>query len=670
MKLKNLLFIGGSFCLITLGVLVAPKMLKSDDLGKANKYYEKYDYKFAIEIYEKLLEKSPSLEVAQKLANCYRFINNTVAAERAYATVLTFPGFDPINYIYYAGILKQNGKFDQAKRNYLMYAERVPARSDYAVRLANSCDAARLWLQNPDLNVDIENENSFNTEHADFSPVAYDNGFLIISDRWFLKSPGSDKNAKVYGWTGNSFLKIYQAEQAKDSAAGVMQLTLLPEQINDKYHNGPATISADGNIIYFTRAGVVEETDLKKLKDVVIKKTIYISSKRNGVWSEATPFPYNNVYQYSVQHPALSPDGNILYFASDMPGGYGGMDLYYSEKSGNGWSKPINCGNTINSEEDEVFPFVRKDGTLYFSSRGHITIGGLDIFSSTGVKNNWTEPENLKSPFNSTRDDFGVFFFQDNLSGYLSSNRPGGKGSDDIYRFYQKPKEQFYAVDGKVTEKGTGSPIAGLKIFLINKNTGEEKSTLSAEDGSFKFNLDKETDYTVRGDMDKFFSRQEGDITTKGATESIVFNVKFEVEKVEEAYLVRLNNIYYDFDKYQVRKDAEPELNKVVAFLNSTPDVNIELRSHTDARGKAAYNQKLSELRAASAKEYLKTKGIEIKRLSSKGYGESQLLNKCVDGTQCSEEQHQLNRRTEFKVVKVNPVFSYAPIPFKSFSYR
>lgn len=667
MRFKNLFIIGGSICMITLGVLIAPKMLKSDDLGKANKYYEKYDYKFAIDIYEKLLEKSPSLEVAQKLANCYRFVNNTIAAERAYATVLTFPGFDPINYIYYAGILKQNGKFDQAKRNYLMYAERVPEKSDYAVKLANSCDAARLWLQNPDVNVDIENENSFNSEHSDFSPIAYANGFLIISDRWFLKSPENDKNAKVYGWTGNSFLKIYQAEQAKDSAAGVMQLTLLPEQINDKYHNGPATLNADGSAIYFTRAGVADDVDLKKAKDVVFRKTIYLASKINGIWSEATPFPYNSPYEYSVQHPALSPDGNILYFASDMPGGFGGMDLYYSEKSSNGWSKPINCGNIINSDEDEVFPFVRKDGTLYFSSRGHITIGGLDIFSSKGDKNSWKEPENLKSPYNSTRDDFGIFFFQDNLSGYLSSNRPGGKGADDIYRFYQKPKEQFYAVEGKVNEKGTGNPLSGLKIFLINKKTGEEKTTISAEDGSFKFALEKETDYTVRGDMDKFFSRQEGDITTKGATESTVFNVKFEVEKVEEAYLVRLKNIYYDFNKYNIRKDAEPELNKVVAFLNNTPSVNIELRSHTDARGKAAYNLKLSELRAASAKDYLKNKGIGKERLSSKGFGESQLLNTCADGVKCSDEEHQLNRRTEFKVVKVSPVLSYLPAPFKNF---
>lgn len=665
MKLKKLLILG--LCVgVTMGLIV-PKILKSDDLGKANKYYDKYDYKFAIEIYEKLMAKKPSLEVAQKLANSYRFINNTIAAERAYATVLTFPGFDPINYVYYGGILKQNGKFDAAKQSYLMYGERVPAKADEAVKLANSCDAARLWLNNPDTNVEIENETAFNSEQSDFSPIAYQEGFIFASDRWFMKSPEDSKSARVYGWTGNPFLKLYIAEKPKDSVNGVFKLSLLPKEINEKYHNGPATISEDGQTIIFTRSGTVDDTEVSKLKDVVLKKAIYISTKQNGIWTEAVPFPFNRPYQYSIQHPALSPDGNILYFASDMPGGFGGMDLYYSEKRNKTWSKPINCGKAINSAEDEVFPFVRKDGKLYFSSRGHITIGGLDIFSAEGSKATWTEPLNLKAPFNSTKDDFGIYFFQDNLTGFLSSNRPGGKGMDDIYRFSQKTKELFFAVEGKVFEKGTENPVSGLKIYLSNKSNGEIETAFSAEDGSFSFNLKPEADYVVRGDLDVFFSRQEGAISTKGVKESTIFNVKFEVEKGEEAYLVRLKNIYYDFDKYDIRKDAEPELGRVLDFMNKTPNVNIELRSHTDSRGKAAYNMALSEKRAESAKKYLLTKGANLERLSSKGFGETQLLNKCKDGVKCSNEEHQLNRRTEFKVVKINPVLSYTPMPYTGY---
>lgn len=660
MKLKKLLILG--LCIGVITGLIVPNALKSNDLSKANKHYEKYDYNYAIKIYEKILAKKPSLEVAQKLAHCYRFTNNTLAAERAYARVLTFPGFDPVNYIYYGDMLKQNGKFDEAKRNYLMYGERIPAKADDAVRLANSCDAARLWLENPDINVEFVNEAGLNSDKSDFSPMPYQDGFIFASDRYFMTSPEKAKKSKVYGWTGNPYLKLYAAEKPKDSIGGVYKLTLLPKAINKEFHNGPATISEDGQTIIFTRSGKFDKTEVSKLKDVVL----YISTKQNGVWTEAVPLlPSNSYYGYSMQHPALSPDGNTLYFSSDMPGGHGGMDLYYSEKINKTWSKPVNCGKVINSAEDEVFPFVRKDGKLYFSSRGHITIGGLDIFSADGAKNNWSEPTNLKAPFNSTRDDFGIYFFQDNLTGYVSSNRPGGKGMDDIYSFSQKKSNDvFYAVEGKVLEKGTTNPVSNLKIYLLNKDNGETETAFSAEDGSFRFNLKPEVDYLVRGDLDVFFSRQEGSISTKGLTESTIFNVKFEVEKGEEAYLVRLNNIYYDFDKYNIRKDAEPELGRVLDFMNKTPNVNVELRAHTDARGKADYNMKLSEKRAASAKQYLLSKGANLERLSSKGFGETQLLNKCDDGVKCTDAEHQLNRRTEFKVVKVDPVLSYVPMPF------
>ncbi|MBU2045549.1 MAG: OmpA family protein [Bacteroidetes bacterium] len=659
MKIKKLFII-----LVCLGIAIylIPLNLLSDDLGKANKYYEKYDYQYAIEIYEKLLDQKPTLEVAQKLANCYRFTNQTVKAEKTYATVLTFPGFDPVNYLYYADILKQNEKFEQAKLNYLTYAERIPEKSDAAVKLANSCDAARMWLENPETNIKIKNEAGFNTEYADFSPIAYDKGFLIVSDREFLMSNNKQNSKKIYGWTGSPYLKLYRAVNENDTLNGNLKLSLMPKQINNHYHTGPASISKDGNILYFTKAGKVDDASYNgKLKNIVMKKTIYYSVKQGGIWSTALAFPYNSPYTYSVEHPALSPDGKTLYFASDMPGTLGGMDLFYSENTGSGWTKPINCGPTINTAQDEVFPYVRADGKLFFSSRGHITIGGLDIFSSTGSKSNWTEPQNLKAPMNSSKDDFGIMYFKDNHTGFISSNRDGGKGSDDIYQFSTRPKDLFFAVNGKVVSKENSQPIQNVKIYLVNKKTGKEISTLSDEKGDFSFDLEKETDYVVRGDLDKYFSRQQGEITTKGATESTVYNVKFEVEKGEKVFLVRLNNIYYDFDKYNIRKDAEPELNKVLDFIKSTPNVKVELRSHTDSRGSAKYNLWLSDKRAQSAEKYLLKSGADSARLTSHGYGETQLLNKCADGDKCSKEEHQLNRRTEFKVVNVEPIISYAP---------
>ncbi len=658
MKIKRLLLI--LFCAGAIIYLV-PFSLFSDDLDKANKYYEKYDYKYAMEIYKQVMEKNPTVEVAERLANCYRFTSNSIEAEKAYATVLTFPGFNPINYIYYADALKENEKFEQAKRSYLTYAERVPAQSDEAVKLANACDAARIWLENPNLNIQITNESAFNTKYSDFSPIPYEKGFIFVSDREFLKPMADKKSPKIYGWTGNPYLKLYQAEMQDSVFTGEMKLSLMPEQINDNYHSGPATLSADGNTLYFTKAGVTSVEEKPKGKDVVFKKAIFYSTKQNGIWSKAVSFQYNSPFDYSVEHPALSPDGNILYFASDMPGTMGGLDIFYSEKLASGWSQPKNCGAAVNTKYDEVFPTVRKDGKLYFSSRGHITIGGLDIFSATGSKDNWTEAENLKAPINSSKDDFGIYYFNDNLTGFLSSNRLGGRGGDDIYQFSERPKEMFFAVEGQVLQKRDGSPIEGVTVILVDKNTGLEKSLISDQNGAFKFELNPETDYLVRGDLDKYFNRQEGQISTKGATESTVYNVKFEVEKGEEAYLVRLNNIYYDFDKYNIRKDAEADLQKVLNFMKTTPNVNVELRSHTDARGKANYNLALSKKRAVSAEKYLLKAGADKERLTAQGYGETQLLNKCADGVKCTVAEHQLNRRTEFKVVKVDPVISYVP---------
>ena len=662
MRLKKILIV--IFGVGIAAYVFTPSKLKSDDLGKASKYYDKYDYHYAIEIYERLMKKGGSLEVVEKLANCYRFIGNSIEAEKNYAKALTYPNFNVKNYLYYADALKQNSKFDKAKHYYLMYGERVPSEADMALRQANACDVARMWMEDPDRNIEIYNESEFNTQQSEFSPVIYQDGIILASDRLFSSAKPNTKENKIYGWTGNGYIKIYNAQQDKSKPNDVLKLSPFPEEINKDYHNGPASITYDGRFLAFTKGGV-NKSQRNKQKSGVIHKAVYFSSFENGVWTKPEPFAYNKIAGYSLQHPALSQDGSIMYFASDMPGGYGGMDIYYSAKIDGKWTAPINCGNKINTDQDEVFPYLRSDGKLYFSSRGHITIGGLDIFSAEGQKNNWSEPENLKSPINSPKDDFGITFFQDSQSGYLSSNRMGGKGLDDIYSFAPKLSDNKFIlqVAGKVVEKGTEKPIEGLKVFLYNKTTGEEKIMFSREDGSFIFDLEKDYDYSLKGDLNKFFSRQEGEISTKGVKESTIYNVKFEVERAEEAYIVRLNNIYYDFDKYVIRQDAEPELQKVVNFMNKIKDVSVEMQAHTDSRGKSSYNMQLSVQRANAAKDYLIKQGVEQERLSAKGFGETRLLNKCEDGIACSEEEHQLNRRTEFKIIKINPVSANMPSP-------
>ncbi len=657
--------VSASLCLVT---FLFPLNIFSDIVDKADRYYEKYDYKFAIEIYEKVMLRKPSLEVAQKLANCYRFINNPEGAERAYARVITFPDFDAANYLYYADALKQNGKFREAREAYTLYGQRVPARAEFAAKLAQGAETARMWAENPEAGVKVDNEQRLNTEYAEFSPVLFEDGYVFVSDRWFTGSPQKGKKEKlskekVYGWTGNPYLKLYAA--GKDD----MVPALFSAPVNNDFHNGPAVFTAANDTVYFTRA---DRGAAKKSKGITISmKSVYYSVRSNGKWSEPEKLPFNAAGMYSVQHPALSPDGRILYFASDMPGGMGGMDLYASMKLPDGtWGTPVNCGPNLNSEQDDVFPYVRKDGHFFFASKGHVGMGGLDLFTATGSFNDFTPAENLKSPINSARDDFGVLYL-DEYSGFLSSSRAGGKGLDDIYRFSITPPAEsaeqlaqtFFAVDGQVIDKATGAPLPGIQVILVNKQTGAEQSGRSDENGRFRFDLEAGMDYLVRGDHERYFSRQEGAISTRGVTESTVFNVKFELERSQDQLLVRLNNIYYDFDKWNIRKDAYRELDRVVTFMNNLPDVKIELRAHTDSRGPAVYNQWLSQRRAESAMAYLKKRQIPAGRLSSKGLGESELLNRCADGTACSRKEHQLNRRTEFKVIKVEPVLSYQPAP-------
>ncbi len=629
-----------------------PSNIFSDDIQKANKYYEKYDFKLALEIYEKIMQKKPSLDVAQKLANCYRFINDSENAEQAYAKVLTFPGFEPVVYKYLAEVLKQNGKYDQAKENYLLFAKAYPALADETTKMANSCDVAKMWADNPDNNVKIASEEVLNSEYSEFSPVVVNKATYFVSDRWFAEG-SAGKKKEVYGWTGNPYLKIYQYNKSSTQA-----ISILPKEINAEYHNGPAVFNIKGDTVFLTRTSLPGKSKKKKKELIVGKKSIWFAVKTDKGWSQTKMLTLSNDVNYSAQHPALSPQGNILYFASDMPGGFGGMDIYYSKKQTDGnWGNPTNCGPDVNTAEDEVFPFVRADGKFYFSSKGHVGMGGLDIFTADEQSGKFTMAENLKSPLNSSKDDFGVWF-TDSISGFISSNRKGGKGLDDIYNFKIVPAKQVLAIEGEVIDKATSSPLTGINIVLENLSTGRKMNLPTNAEGKFRFELDPGTDYIVSGDKDKFYSRQEGKISTKGITGATIFNVKFELERAKDALIVTLNNIYYDFNKWNIRQDAKPELNKVVSFLASMSNINIELRSHTDARGPAVYNKSLSQKRAQSAIDYLIIKNVASNRLTAVGLGETELLNRCRNGVKCSKGEHQLNRRTEFKVIKVNPVLS------------
>lgn len=635
-----------------------PFVLFSDDIKDAEKYYKSLDYKYALEIYEKIMKANPKMEIAERIANCYRFINNTEAAEIWYKKTLTYVDAPVENYRYLADALKQNGKFEEAANNYKTWGELKKEKAKEAEVLANACLTAKLWTENPDIGSLVENEITFNSENSDFCPVTFGDNMLIVSDRWPAKNkPNTNHDKKnVYGWTGNPFLKIYNFNKATNQTA------YLDNMINSGYHNGPMVLNATLDTLIFTRSFMPSKALRKNNQPG--RKYLMLAVKKADKWAVIETLPFNAEGKFSVQHPALSPDGQILYFASDMPGGYGGVDIYFSEKQKNGsWSKPVNCGDKINTIEDDVFPSVRNDGKFFYSTKGNIGMGGLDIFSAIGERNNFTAIENLRSPMNSPKDDFGIVFITDK-TGYLSSNRNGGVGLDDIYRFKTgikaepKSKEKIFAVNGSVVEKGTNSPIQGMEIILFNKDSGQEVKTTTNTEGKFEFTLAPETNYAVKGKTELFFTTQEGNISTKDLQESTIFNVRFELEKSKDAFTIRLNNIYYDFNKWNIRQDAVSDLNKVNQFMKSMPNIKIEMVAHTDARGKAAYNLELSNKRAESAKNYLIEAGISTERLSAVGKGETELLNQCSDGVKCTAAQHQFNRRTEFKIIKFNPVAS------------
>jgi outer membrane protein OmpA-like peptidoglycan-associated protein/tetratricopeptide (TPR) repeat protein len=595
------------------------------------------------------MKANPSMEVAQKIANCYRFINNTEAAEAWYKKTTAYSNAAAENYLYLAEALKQNGKFDEAAANFVIWGQKNPAQAKEAEKQANICNVAKTWLENPDIGAQLENEIGLNSENSDFSPARFGSEVIIISDRWQKNKKGEE----IYGWTGNPYLKIYSASPSSK------QVNIVKGTINKGFHSGPVAVYPSLDTVIFTRA-VMSANKKMKIGDTG-KQYLLLAVKKGDEWVAKEKLPFNEEGLFSVQHPALSPDGKVLYFASDMPGGFGGMDLYYSEKLPNGtWSKPLNCGDQVNTPQDDVFPTVRQDGKFYFASKGHIGMGGLDIFSAIGAKNNFKDVENLRAPLNSPKDDFGILFNNDLKTGYLSSNRNGGVGLDDIYRFTTgikaEPKSHIYAVNGSVVEKGTNAPIAGLEVLLINKGNGAETKVFSDAQGKFAFTLEKETDYIVKGNPQQYFTTQSGEISTKGVNQSTVYDIKFELERSKDVFTVKLNNIFYDFNKWNIRRDAISDLEKVNDFMASMQNVRMELVAHTDARGTAAYNQILSEKRATSAMDYLINKGVPADRLSAIGKGETELLNECSDGVKCSEAQHQLNRRTEFKIVKVTPV--------------
>lgn len=621
-------------------------------LNEADKQYELYNYAKAIDLYEQGYQKKQTLYAAERLGECYSLINNYVEAESWYGIALKLSNNKPEHLLNYARALQKNAKFNEAKTYYKAYADAKKDVPSKQLNLwLNSCDSAVVWMKSP-RKVDIINEQRINTTASEWGAGLYQNQLVFASDREpnkqedagrpFLRFDGAVKpDAKISGWTGRSYFRLYTANYTVD------QFSL---RAGTSYHIGPASFTADGKEVFFAITRIPNKPVYNKGKLATINIEIYHSTlKDDKNWSDPVAFRYNNVNSYSVGDPFISADGKVLYFVSDMPGGLGGTDLYKCERTANGWSDAVNL-KALNSEGNERTPFMDEQGDFYFSTDGRFGMGGLDVFHAKNEGGSFLSAKNMGYPYNSPQDDF-AFLKNSATSGFLSSNRVEGKGEDDIYSFAaHKVQALIFTLAGRVFNEKTKEPLSDA-LVTIKKPDGQSLQVQTNEKGEFKFDLQKDSDYELKGLKTGFRSHLDS-LTTRNLTANTVIKKELYLLPVELDVPIRIENIYYDFDKSNIRKDAAIELDKLVKIMKDNPNIWIELGSHTDSRGNDQYNQWLSQSRANSAVQYIIDRGISKNRITAKGYGESRLQNRCANGVKCTEEQHQLNRRTEFKIVK------------------
>jgi len=595
---------------------------------KADRLYDDFAYVKAIEVYEDLLEEDYNTAHNQrKIADSYLQLRDPEKAVVYYEAVVQQPDVAPEYYFKYAQALRGVRKYEESRKWLQKYFE----EGKNAGKVAQYLGADEINIYGGFESFKLA-PSDFNSEVSDFGAFKK-NGILYFTS---ARAEGSNRD-KVYAWNGEPFLDVYQISVEGNTA------TPIEGDVNTVRHEGPVTISADGNSMYFTRNNYLNNKNGKKDDEGVNHLKIYKATKQGNVWTNIVELPFNN-NNYSVGHPSLSVDGKTLYFASDAPEGLGGTDLYKVSINGDSYGTPENLGETINTPGNEVFPFVAADGRLYFSSDGHKGYGLLDIFVVEGG-----EVQNLGEPVNSSHDDFGFFISPEAPEGYLSSNRAGGMGSDDIY---ETTVLQPLVLKGIITDSINGKPIANAAFRLLNKD-GEQIAFLETDStGSYSAEIHRNKDFQTEISHIKYDTKT-GNISSSNLDDQVELVYDIELSPVNDVeYLAEIEEIYFDFDKHKIREDAAKELDKLVnLMLNEYPELVIEIGSHTDARGSQEYNRQLAERRAKATFDYLVSKGVEADRiLTYKGYGEEK---PAVDCTRCNEQQHQLNRRSIFKVVKM-----------------
>lgn len=622
-------------------------------LKKADKLFNTYHFVDAAKAYEEYLEKenSPGTQTLKNAADSYYHIDDMRNALRWYQKLYDIQGttLDDIHFLYYVESLKGVGDYDKADKVTKEFLakkgdQRLIQRYNNQKRQRDSLAAHKPLYTIKNLDI--------NTDKSDFGTAFYGDKIVYSSS----KDTTQFKN-KLYSWNKQPFLKLYVAERNAVNGSLFNDAPFLPN-IKSKYHEATMAFSPDWKTVYYSN-NIVRKRKLVNDPSGTNNFQITRGTIEDGKLVKPEKLFFNSK-DYSVGHPALSPDGKWLFFASDMPGGYGESDLYVSQVADDGTiGTPKNLGPTINTEGNDMFPSFA-NGMLYFASDGHFGWGGLDIYESKFYGDmKFSEPRNLGAPINSNKDDFAYIVDATDGYGYFSSNRSMGKGDDDIYYFTKEKPTCNQLVSGRVINAKTKLPILEATIKVLNQFGDQVSEANTNAEGIYKVSVPCNGKLKVTA-VKLNHSTDQKDVETSGLDGTETKNINFElsnyadlIKKEGDQEKVDINPIFFEYNKSSITPQAATELDKVVYVMTRFPNVKIKIESHTDSRGKDAYNLKLSDARAKSTQAYILSKGIDSSRIQSAiGYGESRLTNKCANGVKCSEAEHLANRRSDFIVIE------------------
>ncbi|WP_179319037.1 OmpA family protein [Winogradskyella helgolandensis] len=610
---------------------------QNKDTKKADKQFAQYEFVKAAESYNKLVDNGKAdAYVYGQLAESYYNIFNTEAAERWYAKALETSD-NPEMVYKYSQMLKANGKYDESNK-----------QMDKFATLRPSDDRATAYRKNPDyLPKILEQGKKFNVQNADFNSEQSDFGGTMSEGKLYITS-GRNDSRKTYGWNDQPFLDIYTITKNTDGT--YQEATLANNKINTRYHEGLVSFSPDGKTMYFSRESYYEKDFQKDSLSSTKFSQLYLfkATKLGDDWDTIEALAVNSE-NYSVKNPSVSTDGKTLYFSSNMPEGFGGFDIYKAPINDDGTlGEAENLGQKVNTEGQEMFPYISSNNTLYFSSNGHLGLGGLDVFYTKVIDGKIAPVRNVGIPINSNADDFAFSIDEENDEGFVSSNRTGGKGSDDIYAFKKLQPLCDVLISATVLDDKTREPISGAAVSLFDAEGNKVVSKTTNEEGVAEFIVECEEDSELEVVMDGFDSKK---VQVKGSNDE-ENNVQISLDPIEKLIVdesINLAPIFFEFDESNITAQAAFELDKLVQIMNKYPEMVIEATSHTDNRGTDTYNNGLSDRRAKTTVQYVISKGIDEARISGTGKGETEPKVDCSGG--CTKAQHAENRRSEFIVV-------------------